>query len=378
MNTSMQEKLRPIFETIHRHPELGLEEYETTALIRRELEAAGIEILPTESLRTGLVAAVRGGKPGRTIALRCDMDALPVQEESGLPYASEIPGRMHACGHDFHTTAMLGAALLLKQREKELAGTVKIIFQPAEEISDGADRVIATGAVDDAELFAALHTYPGFENGTLGIKEGPVMAAVDYFGIRLRGKGAHAGLPHKGIDPIPVVAQLVLALQTIVSRRIDPFDDAVLSVTHIDAGTTWNVVPETAFIEGTVRSLDPKVRKKLEDDLRQMTEHIAAASGLTSEIEWTAGPGAVINDAGLCAVAREVALEQGFRVERQEDTNGAEDFACYSKTGRPILFVRVGTGGGWTNHHPKFTADPEALSPAAGYFAALAERLLKE
>ena len=364
-------KLIAFFEDLHRHPELGYAEHRTTAKVREALTDAGVE-LPDTGLSTGLIAVVRGARPGRVIGLRCDIDALPIQEESGLPYASQEPGRMHACGHDFHTAAMLGAALLLQEGRSGLAGTVKIVFQPAEEVgTGGAKTVVATGLLDDVEEFYALHTYPYFEPGTLGIKEGPVMAAPDHFTVTLRGRGAHAAYPHDAIDPVPAMAALIQAYQTVVSRSVDPFDNAVVSVAHAEAGNTWNVIPETAFLEGTVRSLDNAVRRLVRGRMEDITASVAAAYGCEAEFCYAEGPDPVVNDAALCAAARDVALRMGLRVDRQEDCMGGEDFSEYLKR-CPGVFVRVGTGGHVASHHPAFTADPAALPSAAEYFAALA------
>ena len=197
------------------------------------------------------------------------------------------------------------------------------------------------------------------------------MAAVDKFEITLRGHGSHGGYPHRSIDPIPAAAALIQSLQTIVSRNINAFSPAVVSVTRLSAGNTWNVIPETAEMEGTVRTLSPEDRTQIEQTMKRMAEHIAAAHGCTAEMVWTRGSAAVINDAGLCAEARKVALAMGFEVDRQEDTMGAEDFSDYLQR-RPGVFIRVGTGGGVESHHPAFLVEPEALAPAAEYFAQLA------
>lgn len=367
-----QQALTAFFEDLHRHPELGLEEKRTTEKIRSALDEAGIPHADA-GMDVGLVAIIRGRLPGRVIGLRCDIDALPIQEETGLPYASCEAGKMHACGHDFHTAVMLGAALLLKEKEDSLAGTVKIVFQPAEEISQGGLRFAGSGLVDDAEEFYAVHSFPGLPAGTLGIKEGPVMAAPDRFAITLRGRGAHAAYPHKGADPIPAAAALVLSLQSIISRSLNPFTPAVLSVTHLSAGNTWNVIPEEAFLEGTVRTMDVRVRESIHASMARMAQSIAAAHGCQAKLAWWDGPDPVINDAALCAAAREIALETGFAVARQEDVMGGEDFSEYLKK-CPGVFIRVGTGGEYPAHHPKFTVDPAVLHPAARFFACLAAR----
>ena len=362
--------LAEFFKDLHAHPELGWEERRTTQRLKAALAAHGISTLDT-GLETGAIAVV--GRPGgRVIGLRADMDALPIQEETGLPWASTIPGRMHACGHDFHTSVMLGAAILLKEREAALPGLVKLAFQPAEETDRGARRLLATGLLDDAEEFYGVHSYPPFRPGTLGIKAGPVMASPDRFAIALRGRGAHGGQPHKGVDPIPAAAALALSAQTIVSRTVDPFTAAVVSITRLEAGNTWNVVPETALLEGTVRTLTPGDRAHIRGALTRMAHAVAEAHGCSAEFQWVDGSDPVVNDPGLCEAARQTALRLGLAVDRQEDTMGGEDFSEYLK-GRPGAFIRVGTGGDYPNHHPRFTADPAALAPAARFFAALAE-----
>ena len=367
--------LLSFFEDLHAHPELGFEEFRTTKKLLDALRAADIDVLDA-GLPTGAIARIGGKKPGRVIGLRGDMDALPIQEETELPYRSQCAGRMHACGHDFHTTAMLGAALLLKERENALNGTVKIVFQPAEEVAGGAKSVVETGLIDDCEEFYGIHSYPWFPAGTLGIKEGPVMAAPDRFRITVTGRGAHGAEPHTGLDPVPAAAAIVLAAQQIVSRRMDPFGAAVVSVTHIEAGNTWNVIPESAMLEGTVRTLHLKDRAMIKETLKTIAEQTAAAWGCRAALDWRDGPAPVFNDEELCDDARALALEMGFAVDRQKDTMGGEDFSEYVRR-CPGVFLRVGTGGGVVSHHPKFTVDEAALIPAARYFAALAERRLK-
>lgn len=369
-----------LFRWLHRNPETGLNEHETTRRLREMLEAHGVQVLDS-GLPTGLIAVLHGGAgdpgdAGPVIGLRADIDALPVQEETGLPYASEHPGCMHACGHDFHTACMMGAALMLQERRSEWRGTVKIVFQPAEEIDRGGTLVMQTGLVDDCSLFLAGHTSAGMPVGTLGVKEGPVMAAVDRFAVTLRGSGCHAAHPHKGIDPIPAMAAMVQSLQTIVSRSMDPFSPRLVSITHAQAGSTWNVIPETAFFEGTIRTLDAAERELAEKRFRDIVNGTAAAYGVAAEIGWTHGSPAVVNDAALCALARDVAACCGLQTCCQENTMGAEDFSRYIQ-GRPGVFVRIGTGGTYPAHHPKFTVDPQALEPTAGFFAELALACLR-
>ena len=373
---NLRSLLEDLFEWLHQHPELGFEEYETTAKLRAILEREGIEVLDA-GLKTGLIAQITGDRPGKCVALRCDIDALPIQEQTELPYASAHPGRMHACGHDAHTAIMLGAALLLNQRRSELNGTVRIVFQPAEELPAGARAVLATGLLEDADLYLGVHVSPELPAGTLGLKAGPVMAAVDRFAITIHGRGAHAAQPHESVDPIVVQAAIVQSVQTIVSRALDPFAAAVVSITHVESGSTWNVLPETAFLEGTVRTLEPAVREKAEALLRGFTMQIAASYGAQADFVWYPGPPAVINDPALCQAARQVAKEVQIPAAEQENTLTGEDFSCYLEN-RPGLFVRVGTGCGFPLHHPKFKVDQQILYPTAQYFAQLAEYLLNK
>ena len=371
---TMEKKLIDAFQWMHRHPELGMSEYQTTGYLKNTLLQAGVRLLDT-SLETGLIAMIGTGQ-APVIVLRADIDALPIQEQTTLPYASESAGIMHACGHDFHAVCMLGAALLLKEREDGLPGTVKVIFQPGEEINRGADLIVATGLLNDVRLFLTGHTYPWFPAGTIGIRPGPVMASADRFSVCIRGKGCHAANPDMGIDPIPALGAMISAFQTVVSRQINPFDGAVVSITHVEAGNTWNVTPETAFLEGTVRAMTEAVRDDIHQSLEQMAASTAKAYGCEAEFEYERGPAPVLNDAGVCERAASAARELGLKVDVNPPSMIAEDFSAYLKLAPGALF-RIGTGGGFDNHHPSFTADPSALLPAARFFATLAERELE-
>lgn len=357
------------FTWLHRHPELGFQEHETTERLTGILREHGVTLLET-GLDTGAIAQIGTGDP--VVGLRADIDALPIQEDTGLPYASEHDGIMHACGHDFHAACMLGAALLLKKRETELPGTVKIIFQPAEEIDNGAERMVATGLLNDVQVFYAGHTYPWFEPGTLGIKPGPVMASADRFVIRLKGVGAHAAHPELSVDVVPALGALIQSVQTLVSHTVDPFDNAVVSITRVQAGNTWNIIPEDGELEGTVRALTPSVRDGIQQRLERIVKNTVAAYGCKAEFEYRRGSDPVINDEAACERASSLARTMDFDVKQQAGTLGAEDFSDYLAIA-PGAFIRVGTGGGCDAHHPKFTADPKALYPAAQFFAALAE-----
>lgn len=373
---ALEQKLTGFFEELHMHPELSYEEYETTERIKRELAAAGIEILQIP-LKTGVTAIVRGAKPGKTYGLRCDIDALPIAEETDLPYKSKTPGKMHACGHDFHTAAVFGAALLLQERKEELQGTVKILFQPAEESSHGAETVLETGVFSDVTAIFGLHTAAYLPVGTLGIRAGSVMAAVDRFELNITGTGCHGGHPDEGVDTILVAASVIQAFQSIVGRNLNPFHTGVVSVTRINGGNTWNVIPDKVELEGTVRSMEKDDRIFIEKRMREIAEHTAAAYGANAELLWYPGPPATVNEKAWSAFAQKVAEERGFEVVPQRNSTGGEDFAFYLEK-IPGCFINVGTGVGYPNHHPKFYADEAALTPAAEYLEKLLVEALRQ
>ena len=373
---ALEQKLTGFFEELHMHPELSYEEYETTERIKRELAAAGIEILQIP-LKTGVTAIVRGAKPGKTYGLRCDIDALPIEEETDLPYKSKTPGKMHACGHDFHTAAVFGAALLLQERKEEVQGTVKILFQPAEESSHGAETVLETGVLSDVTAIFGLHTAAYLPVGTLGIRAGSVMAAVDRFELNITGTGCHGGHPDEGVDTILVAASVIQAFQSIVGRNLNPFHTGVVSVTRINGGNTWNVIPDKVELEGTVRSMEKDDRIFIERRMREIAEHTAAAYGANAELLWYPGPPATVNEKAWSAFAQKVAEESGFEVVPQRNSTGGEDFAFYLEK-IPGCFINVGTGVGYPNHHPKFYADEAALTPAAEYLEKLLVEALRQ
>lgn len=365
----LEEKLIQYFEWFHRHPELAYEEYETTAKIREILEKEGVEILPYE-LETGLVAVIRGGREGAVQALRCDIDALPIREETGLSYASECEGKMHACGHDFHIVVGIGCALLLEERKRELAGTVKIIFQPAEESSLGALKILEAGVMEDVERIWGLHADPTNEAGVLGIREGYVTAAVDRFVIRIKGVGCHGAHPDDGIDPVPVAAAIVQALQTVVSRNINAFHPALISVTRLEAGNTWNVISEIAVMEGTVRTMDREDRILFEKRMEEIVENTARAYGAEAKMEWIAGPPATYNDGEMVKRSIRVAEKCGFLVVPEESSMGGDDFSFYEEK-RPGCYIKAGTGKGQLIHQPGFMVDKKVILSTAKYLAEL-------
>ncbi len=299
-HSTFYHQITETFHWFHQNPELSFEEYETTGRIREFLEHRKVHILDLD-LKTGLVAEIQGANDGPVIALRCDIDALPVQEETGLPYASAITGKMHACGHDFHTTVMLYVAKKLQEQREHFQGKVKILFQPA--------------------------------------------------------------------------SQIVTLAQSIVSRNIDPFSQGLLSITRITAGNTWNVIPQTAELEGTIRTMGRHNRRLMEERFRSLVQHIALSQGAAAEIHWLAGPPATNNAPCFAPVAAAVAKDQGLWVKTSSPSLGGEDFAFYQEK-VPGFFIRIGTGDSYPNHHPKFQIDTNALTPAVDYFAALAVKTL--
>ena len=323
----------------------------------------------------GVTATVGNG--GKVLLLRADMDALPMPEESGLPFACPTGKEAHACGHDFHTAAVFGAALLLQERKEELQGNVKILFQPAEESSHGAETVLETGVFSDVTAIFGLHTAAYLPVGTLGIRAGSVMAAVDRFELNITGTGCHGGHPDEGVDTILVAASVIQAFQSIVGRNLNPFHTGVVSVTRINGGNTWNVIPDKVELEGTVRSMEKDDRIFIERRMREIAEHTAAAYGANAELLWYPGPPATVNEKAWSAFAQKVAEERGFEVVPQRNSTGGEDFAFYLEK-IPGCFINVGTGVGYPNHHPKFYADEAALTPAAEYLEKLLVEALRQ
>ncbi|WP_312686450.1 amidohydrolase [Kosakonia sp.] len=357
---------------LHQYPELSLQEFETTRRVRHWLENAGLRLLPL-SLPTGVVAEV--GRGEKIIALRADIDALPIHEVTDVPFASRHPGVMHACGHDIHTSVMLGAALLLKEKEQHLAGRVRILFQPAEESFGGAQRMIQAGALDGVSAIFGMHNEPGLPVGAFATRSGAFYANVDRFALKVTGKGAHAARPHEGSDAILLASQLVVALQSIASRNVNTLESVVLSVTRIQGGNTWNVLPEHVELEGTLRTHQPAVRDQVKRRVNEIAAGLAQAFAADIAVTWYEGPSALINPARWATFAREVADEQGYRTEEADLHMGGEDFAVYLQQ-IPGAFVSIGSDSQYGLHHPAFDPDENLLEEAARYFARLAEKAL--
>ncbi len=371
----LTETLISIRRNLHEHPELSYEEFETTKAIKNWLEEENITII-NSNLETGVIAEVSGNRNGPLIAIRADIDALPIQEETNLPYASKIHGKMHACGHDFHTAAIIGAAYLLKEKESSLSGTVRFIFQPAEESSNGACKVIEAGHLHGVQAIFGMHNKPDLPVGTIGIKDGPLMAGVDRFEIEIHGVGTHAAVPDAGVDPIVASSQIVMALQTIVSRNISSSHNAVVSVTNIHSGNTWNVIPEKATLEGTVRTFQTETREKIPALMKRIIQGVSDALGVKTEFRFYAGPPAVHNDTSLTNLSTQVAETMNLNIISPTPSMAGEDFSFYQQE-IPGSFVFMGTSGTHEWHHPAFTVDERALPISAAYFALLAEKALK-
>ncbi|MET1029942.1 MAG: amidohydrolase [Domibacillus tundrae] len=374
--TLLEKRLIEIRRHLHQYPELSREEFETTKSITGWLLERNIKIRPT-ILETGVFADIGGQRPGPTIAIRADIDALPITERTNLPYASRIPGKMHSCGHDFHTAAALGAAYLLKAEETELRGKIRLIFQPAEEYGAGAEKVIHDGQLDDVDAIIGLHNKPDLPVGTVGIKSGPLMAAVDRFKVVINGKGAHAALPQNGHDPITATAHVITALQTIVSRNVSPLESAVVSVTKIEGGTTWNVIPESVTIEGTVRTFDHSTRTHVKNRFYTIVEQVTNVFANKTDIQWFAGPPPLVNHSAISDLTRVAAEQYGLKVIEPAPSTAGEDFAYYlQKT--PGFFAFFGTNGTEDWHHPSFTIDETALIEAAYFLYNNAKVLLQK
>jgi amidohydrolase len=373
---ALSDRLIAIRRELHQHPELSLEEVETTARLRRWLTEAGIRILDLP-LATGLVAEVGGLQPGPTIAIRTDIDALPIPEQTGLAYASLTPGKMHACGHDFHMTAVLGAALLLKAEEASLAGTIRFFFQPAEEIAAGAKQLIDAGAMEGVAAVFGAHNKPDLGAGLIGIKEGPLMAAVDSVLIEVNGVGGHGALPHMTKDPVVAAAAIIMSLQTIVARSTNPLETAVVSVCTVQAGQgAHNVIPDKVILKGTVRTFNESVRNAVKVRIAEVAESVARAHGCTVAIAYPLlGLPPVQNHPAAVAVARRACEALGLPVAEAVPTMASEDFSLY-QVEAPGCFVWIGTGCAFDWHHPEFLVDEGVLSRGAAYFAQVAVEAL--
>lgn len=365
----MLDEITEIFRWFHAHAELGYQETETTARIREILTDLQVEIVET-GLRTGLIAVIRGKTDRKKLCLRADLDALPIAEQTGLSYASMTPGIMHACGHDFHITTALAVATLLKMRQESLPNTVYFAFEAGEEVFGGAERVWNTGALREVSSFYGFHADPSLAVGEVGIREGGVMAAVDGFHITVKGVGTHAATPHLGRNPISALMTLVNAMQAHTQSALPPTSPHVLSFTQIHAGSAWNVIPETAECDGTLRTLDAAERAELMAAFDRIAAHVGAMTDCVCELSWSGSAPCVKNDAALCAVAREKATACGLRCVPILPAMVSDDFSVFAEKAKGI-YLKIGTGIGHPLHHPMFCADPAAILPTARFLADL-------
>jgi amidohydrolase len=357
---------------LHRHPEISFEERETSAWIADRLAGFALEVKrPTE---TSVVARLSTGRPGPTVALRADIDALPIHEESGVPFASERPGAMHACGHDGHTAMLLGAASQLTARELP-GGELRFIFQHGEELAPGGARdMVDAGVMEGVDFIYGCHLWTPLEYGKVAAMPGPFMAAADFFKLTITGRGGHAGLPHTAVDTIACAAELVGSLQHIVSRRIDPLHPAVVTVGSLHAGDAPNVIPGEAVLTGTTRSFDPEVRGRIPMLIEEIARGVCAAHGASFELDFQFGYKPVVNDERATQLVREV-IDPGELVEL-EPIMGGDDFSAFQAEA-PGCYAFVGAGGQYPHHHPRFVIDERALAIGTRLHVQVALRALE-
>ena len=374
--------LQVLYHDFHRHPETAHHEIETNRRIRAQLDRLAVSYLAPAQNMT--IAVIDSGLPGPCVGLRCDTDALPVQEETGLSYASQHPGVMHACGHDAHITIGLGAARLLKERLGEWRGRAKIIFQPAEEGENGADEVLATGMVQDINAFFALHVWSPYPSGTIHLSPITVAAAVDMFTIRITGQGGHGATPEKCHDAVVAGAALVNALQTAVSRGISPMEPAVLTIGSFHAGTAGNIIAQEAELRGTLRALNDETAIRLRAMLEHITASTAAAYGCTAKVEYHCMQSAVTNDVTLCQIALERAsqLVPKDHIGPQAPMMLGDDFSAYSRIA-PACYAHVGIadeakGTCAAHHNGNFRVDEDVLPLCAAWMAAVVDGFTKD
>lgn len=372
MTTTLAAWMTTLRHQLHAHPELALQEVATTALIKQTLTELNIRLVDYPG-ETGVVAEIGHGAP--IIALRADIDALPIQEDNELSFRSTIPGRMHACGHDFHTAALLGGARLLKVHEVDLNGTVRLIFQPAEEGHRGAKMMIDNGVLAGVRAIAGFHNMPNLPVGTLAMKSGPLMASNDNFDVTILGQGAHAAMPEASHDPIVTLGELISNLQTIRSRNIAPDAALVLTIAAVQAGTTFNVIPNTANLRGTIRTFNTANRDLAKVRLYDIVRATAKMNQQTATIDWDRGPSCVNNNAALTAVLSRV-LKDDFDIVPAQLCNADDDFALYQEC-IPGFYGFLGSGGNGTLHQSNYRCDDAGLTYGARFHELAATALLK-
>ena len=361
----------------HAHPEVSEKEFETSKRIKEELDKMGVKWRSC-GLETGVLATIEGAKPGKTILLRGDMDALTVVETTGAPYASNNPGVMHACGHDCHIAMLLTATKILNDMRDELCGTVRLAFQPAEEVATGAKSMIENGALEGVDGCFAMHVWSDTEAGTVSVEPGPRMASAAQFKVDITGVGSHGAAPHQGVDAVVVASALVNNLQTVVSREFDPTQPAVLTVGTVEAGTRWNVVAENAHLEGTARCFDYGIQEEFPKVIERIVSATADTFRAKAKMDWVPLAPPTINNEHMSAVAEQAARKvMGPNAPvRSEKTNGAEDFAFFMEKvpgAMALLGIRnEALGATWPNHSGNFCVDESALLKGAMLYAQVA------
>ncbi|MGN7869386.1 M20 aminoacylase family protein [Paracoccus sp. 22332] len=361
----------------HEHPELLYDVHRTAGRVAELLREFGCDEVVEGIGRTGVVGVIKGktDSKGRVIGLRADMDALPIIEQTGLDYASKTPGKMHACGHDGHTAMLLGAAKYLAET-RNFDGTAVVIFQPAEEGGAGGEAMVRDGLVSrwNIQEFYGMHNMPGIPVGTFAIKPGAMMAATDQFDITITGKGGHAAKPHECIDTTLTAAQIIVAMQSVVSRNVDPLKNAVVSVCVVSTDSTaHNVIPQVVTLKGTARSLDPAVREQLEEGIRRISTNIAAAMGAVAEVDYQRGYPVTMNDDQATEWAAEVAREIAGDVNlSMQPMMGGEDFS-YMLNERPGAYIFVGNGDTAMVHHPAYNFNDDAIPAGSSWYAGMVE-----
>lgn len=383
----IQEEMINVRRHLHKHPELSMKEYDTTNFIMKTLENTDIELKRLEN-NTGVVGVLKGNESGPTLALRGDIDALPIKEDTGLEFTSINEGVMHACGHDLHTTILIGTALVLNRVKDQLKGNIKFIFQPGEEIMQGANYVIDQGILNETpkvDNIVCLHTWPLIESGSIGIKRGPIMAATDAFEIIVNGSGGHAAHPHLSNDPIPVTGQIISSLQSIVSRRISPMDSVVVTIGQVHGGMANNIIASDVTLSGTVRSLTPEIRDKTKRIISELSENIGEAYNIKVEVIFHPGSPPVINDDKLVSIMDTVVkneLGDDKLVYLSEPSMGGEDFAFYLNHVDGMLF-RIGTKNHLEQstrslHNPEIIFDEKAIPTGIIAMSSFALEYLKK
>ncbi|MCF4114186.1 MULTISPECIES: M20 metallopeptidase family protein [Dethiosulfovibrio] len=378
--SDIERKITDWYRHLHRYPELSFKEIETSRWIAERLEEMGIDDVRVGcgDFPSGVVAEI--GKEGPTVALRADMDALPVVEDTGLPFESENVGVMHACGHDAHMAILLGAAEILSSRKDSLPGRIRLVFQPSEEASvpqSGADAMVDSGVLDGVDGIFGLHVWQPLESGILGWSDGPLMGSSDFWKVSIEGKGGHGAMPHQTADPTVAAGAFLMALQTIASRQTDPLDSVVVSVGNLRAGEAFNVIPDVVTIEGTARTLSREIRDELPGRIETLAVNTAQAFGCGAKLEYLKNLPPVINDGEMGRRISEVAsgLFGEDRVRKIRPTMASEDFSFYlEKVPGAFVFLGMGGEGGadWPHHHPKFRVNESVLADGVSLLSSVA------